>query len=51
MSAPSAGAETITRLAPAVRWRRGLLLGGEDAGALEHDVDAELLVRQLGRVS
>jgi hypothetical protein len=26
---------------------RGLLLRGEDAGALERDVDAELLVRQL----
>ncbi len=30
---------------------RGLLLGGEDAGAFEHDVDAEILVRQLGRIA
>jgi hypothetical protein len=27
--------------------QRGLVLGGEDAGALERDVDAELLPRQL----
>ena len=30
--------------------RRGLFLGGEDAGAFEHDVDAHLLVRQLRRI-
>jgi hypothetical protein len=30
--------------------RRCLLLGREDAGALQRDVDAELFVRQLGRV-
>src|SRR5690606_12739838 len=29
---------------------RGLLLGSEDAGAFEHDVDAELLVRELARI-
>jgi len=29
---------------------RGLLLGGEDAGAFEHDLDTQLLVRQLGGV-
>ena len=36
-----------TRLAPAARCARGLVLGGEDAGAFQRDVDAELLVRQL----
>ena len=30
--------------------RRGLVARGEDAGAFERDVDAELLVRQLGRI-
>ena len=30
--------------------RRGLVLGGEDAGAFQRDVDAQLLPRQLGRV-
>ena len=30
--------------------RRGLVLGGEDAGAFERDIDVELLPRQLGRV-
>ena len=30
--------------------RRRLLAGGEDAGAFERDVDAERLVRQLGRI-
>ena len=29
---------------------RGLVLGGEDAGAFERDVDAEILPRQRGRV-
>ena len=29
---------------------RRLVRGGEDAGAFQRDVDAELLVRQLGRV-
>ncbi len=29
--------------------RRGLVLGGEDAGAFERDVDAEVLPRQLRR--
>ena len=29
--------------------RRGLVLGGEDAGALQRDVDAEILPRQLRR--
>ena len=31
--------------------RLGLLLGGEDAGALERDVHAQVLVRQLGGVT
>ena len=30
--------------------RRGFILGGENAGAFERDVDAERLVRQLRRV-
>ena len=30
--------------------RRRLVLGGEDAGAFERDVDAEVLPRQLRRV-
>jgi hypothetical protein len=29
---------------------RGLVLGGEDAGAFHRDVDAEILPRQRGRV-
>src|SRR5690606_4308484 len=29
---------------------RGLLLGSEDAGALEHDIDIEVLPRQLGGI-
>ena len=31
--------------------RHRLFLGGEDAGALQHDVDLQLLVRQLGRIA
>ena len=31
--------------------RRGLVLGGEDAGAFERDVDAEVLPRQLGGIA
>ena len=50
-SAPSAGAETSTFLAPAPRWPRGLLLAGEDAGAFQDDVDAELAPGQLREVA
>ncbi len=31
--------------------RDGLVLGGEDAGAFQRDVDAELLPRQLGGIA
>ncbi len=37
----------MTFLAPASRWACGLLLVGEEAGALEHDVDAEILPGEL----
>ena len=37
-------------MAPAVEVDRGLVARGEDAGALHRDVDAEVLVRQLGGV-
>ena len=47
---PFAGALMRTFFAPAVRCAVGLLLVGEEAGALEHDVDAELLPRELARV-
>ena len=50
-SAPSAGAETSTRLAPAPRWPERLVLAGEDAGAFQNDVDAELAPGQLGEVA
>ena len=30
--------------------RRGLFLGGEDAGAFQRDVDVQLLVRQFGGI-
>ncbi len=33
-----------------LQMRRSLLARGEDARALHHDVDAKLLVRQLGRI-
>ena len=49
-SCPLAGALMMTFLAPAVEVRRRLLLVGEEARALEDDVDAELLPRQLRRV-
>jgi hypothetical protein len=44
------GAEISTRLAPALRCAEGLLLRGENAGAFHRDVDAQLLVRQLGGI-
>ena len=38
-------------LGAAVRSRRGLFLGGEDAGAFQRNVDAERLPGQLGRIA
>jgi hypothetical protein len=38
-------------LAPAAMMRARLVLGGEEAGALQRDVDAELLPRQLGGIA
>ena len=38
-------------LRAALEVRRGLLLGREEAGALEHDVDAERRPRQLGGIA
>ena len=37
-------------LGPGLEVSRGLLFGRKDAGALERDIDAEFLPRQLGRV-
>ena len=51
MSSSLAGAEMITFFAPAVMWPFGLVRLGEEAGGLDHDVDAERLPRQLGRAS
>ncbi len=47
MSAPLAGAEMMTFLAPAVRCLRGLVAVREEPAALEDDVDAEALPGQL----
>ena len=48
MSSPFAGAEMMTFFAPAVEVALGLLGVGEEAGAFDHDLDAELLPRQRG---
>ena len=45
-----AGAVMMTFLAPAVEVLGGAVAVGEEAGRLEHDVDAEVLPRQLRRV-
>ena len=34
-----------------MRWARGLCLAGEEPGALEDDVDAEIAPRQLRRIA
>ncbi len=49
LSAPEAGADTRTRFEPFSQVQRRLLLGREDAGAFERDVD--VLPGQLGRVA
>src|SRR5438105_317720 len=46
----SSGSTRPTALAAPVEVGGGLVLRGEDAGALERDIDAELLPRQRGRV-
>ena len=50
MSSPLAGALMITFLAPASMCALAFVGVGEDAGALEHDVDAEVAPRQRRRV-
>ncbi len=45
-----AGRRDDHALGPGVEVGGGLVAGGEDAGAFERDVDAQLLVRQFGRV-
>ena len=45
------GAEMMTLLAPPSRCLAGLGLAGEQARALEHDVDAQLAPGQLGRIA
>ena len=50
-SAPADGADTTTSGAPASRCTAALLAGGEQAGRLDDEVDAELAPRQLGRVA
>ena len=42
---------TITRLAPASRCAAALSRAVKDAGAFKCDIDAELLVRQFGRIA
>ena len=51
MSGPLAGAVMTTFLAPAVEVLGGVVAVGEEAGRLEHDVDAEILPRQLRRIA
>ena len=52
MSSPLAGAEMMTFFAPAaVDVRAGFGGIGEETGRLDDDVDAQLLPRQLARVS
>jgi hypothetical protein len=46
---PGAGDDDLLRAALEVRG--GLFLGGEEAGALENDVDVQVLPRQLRRVA
>jgi hypothetical protein len=41
----------LAALGAGAEMRGGLLLGGEQAGAFERNVDAELLPRQLGRIA
>jgi hypothetical protein len=48
---PVAGAEISTRLAPAARCGRLGFVRLEEAGAFEHQLDAEVLVRQLARIA
>ena len=50
-SASPDGAEMMTRLAPPVEVRGGLLARGEEAGRLDHDVDAVVGPRDLGRLA
>ena len=50
MSGFFAGAVITTFFAPAVEVLGGAVAVGEDAGRLEHDVDAERLPRQLRRI-
>ena len=45
-STPVAGAEMMTRVAPASRWAAADLPGGEQAGRLDDHVDAELVPRE-----
>ena len=49
MSSSLAGAEMMTFLAPASRWPLRLGAGGEDAGGLDDDVDAQVAPGQCGR--
>ena len=50
MSSPFAGAEMITFFAPPAMWPCAFVRVGEAARRLEHDVDAEVLPRQLRRI-
>ncbi len=50
-STPLAGAEISTFFAPRVEMLLRALAVSEEAGAFEHDVDAELGVRQVGGVA
>ena len=49
-SASPLGAEMTTRFAPPLEVAGRLLAGGEEAGRLDHDVDAVVAPRDLGRV-
>ena len=50
MSSPFAGAEMMTFFAPPSMCFLRVVGVGEAAGGLEHDVDAEVLPRQLRRI-
>ena len=50
LTSPLPGAEMMTFLAPAVRWRLGLFAVGEEAGGFDDDVHAERLPRQRGEI-
>ena len=51
MSSFLAGALMMTFLAPALMWAPAFVGVGEDAGALEDDVDAQVAPRQVGGIA